>query len=95
MQGDLATSYVVIDPFSKHSVSMISFVHRPSHRPVFDHFTVCKKQRGRLGSFYHVNDICVYLGKKGGEGLSNKRACFTYTFFVLNKECYVFHFSNI
>ena len=81
-------------PLSEHSVSMISFIHRPCHCPVFDRFTGCKKQRERPGLFYHMNEIYVYLiRQRGGRGL-NKRVHFAHTFFIPKNERYVFHFAK-
>ena len=37
---------------------------------IFDHLQYMQKQKEkRSGSFYHVNDINVYLGRLTGEGL--------------------------
>ena len=35
------------------------------------------------------------LVDEGGEESLSKRTPFTHTFFVLNKECYIFHFTNV
>ena len=43
-----------------------SLIPRPSHHPVLDH----KNGGGRPGPFYHVNDISLYLGRRGEGGVS-------------------------
>ena len=43
---------------------IVSFIPRPSYRPVFDPPTVCKNGGGRPGPFYHMNDVSVYQGRQ-------------------------------
>ena len=37
----------------------------------FSLLAVCKNGGGRPGSFYHVNDVSVYLGRQRGGGVSD------------------------
>ena len=46
--------------------SFLSLVPRPFHHPVFDHLQYVKKGGGRPGPFCHVNDVSVYLDRRGG-----------------------------
>ena len=51
-----------------------SLIPRPSHGPVFDHSQYAKT-RGKLGPFYHMNDVGVYSGRQRGRGGVLLRPC--------------------
>ena len=51
---------------------LYSLVPRPSHHPVFDRLQYAKTEGEGLVSFYHVNDVSVYLGRQRGGGVSDR-----------------------
>ena len=51
-----------------------SLIPRPSHCPVFDHLQYAKT-RGKLGPFYHMNDVGVYSARQRGRGGVLLRPC--------------------
>ena len=53
-----------------------SLVPRPSYRLVFDHLQYSKTEGEGLGTFYHVKDISVYLGKPRGGAVLDQKSTF-------------------
>ena len=57
--------------YNLHTVTfwLVNHVPRSSHCRLL---VVCKNGVGRPGTFYHMNDVSVYLGRQRGGGVPNE-----------------------
>ena len=62
------------DGCSGRQMGLGSLIPVPSHCPVFNHSQYAKT-RGKLGPFYHMNDVSVYSGRQRGRGGVLLRPC--------------------